>query len=107
MTAPKQGFDSFINEATRQLTEDGASDDQITAAVFAMQKTQMLFNGEPIGTVRLDPTTGSTAVRIAHPETGIPMWKVTNPVDGSQYDDHQTSLPSWTWIAGPQTPESE
>ncbi|OKH70827.1 hypothetical protein EB72_24850 [Mycobacterium sp. SWH-M1] len=102
MTQPNPtGLDTFIAEAVRQLEADDAPQEAIDAATFAMQKAQMLFSGESIGTVRIDPATGSIATRIAHPETGIPLWRVTNPADGSQHDDHRTSLPTWTWIAGP------
>lgn len=103
MTQPTSGYDTFIGEAVRQLEADEAPQEAIDAAVFAMQKTKMLFDGEPIGTVRRHPDTGAMAVRVLHPDTGIPLWRVSN-LDGSGHDDHQVSLQGWTWIAGPEAP---
>lgn len=54
-----------------------------------------VINGDPVGTIKLEPVTGRLAARVS--EEGIHKWKITAP-DGGQWTDMQPTLPGWTVI---------
>lgn len=74
---------------------------EVTGEHVAMVLTAWnnVINGEPLGTVKLDPATGNLAVRVS--DQGIHKWRVTAP-DGGTWWDMQPVLPGWTTI---QTPD--
>lgn len=57
-----------------------------------------VLNGDPLGTIKLEPGTGNLALRVS--EDGIHKWKVTAP-DGGTWSDMQPVLPGWTTIHKP------
>jgi hypothetical protein len=56
-----------------------------------------LRNGDPVGMVRYDEATGACAHRVE--ADGVQLWRVTQ-VDGTLYNDHQTTL-KWPIIFNP------
>ena len=68
--------------------------DEHVAMVLAAWNS--VLTGEPVGTVKRDPVTGSFAVRVS--EDGVHKWKVTGS-DGALWSDMQPTLPGWTVLA--------
>lgn len=97
-----QGFEAFIAQTRSELEKDTPDAtvqldaDQIQAAVFAMQKTALLFTGSPVGTVLRNKVTGVVAERFIHPETGIPQWSIRDN-GATSYNHSPVLLPESDW----------
>lgn len=96
-TNSTEAYDAFITQAVTELEKDGADAAAIEAAVFAMQKTRLLFTGAPVGTILRNKETGESASRAVN-ITGIPVWHISSPT-GDKYDSHETVLqPEADWL---------
>lgn len=60
---------------------------------MVLEAWNTVLSGEPVGTIKLDPSTGNLARRVS--ENGIHQWKITAP-DGGQWSDLQPTLAGWT-----------
>ena len=54
-----------------------------------------VINGEPVGTIKLDPVSGNLARRVS--ESGVHQWKVT-ATDGGMWSDMSPTLAGWTQL---------
>lgn len=84
-----------INEAlvaaiSAQLPE--VTDEHVAMVLIALNVVQ---NGEPVGTVMLNPENGQVAVRVAN--KGIHEWRINDP-GGGVIIDNKPTLPGWTVI---------
>lgn len=60
---------------------------------MVLEAWNTVLNGEPVGTIKLDPESGNLARRVN--ENGIHQWKITAP-DGGMWSDMSPTLPGWT-----------
>jgi hypothetical protein len=81
-TAVLDQIASVASEAGEQLTRN-----QVSAVLAAYIN---ILAGDPVGTVRRDPETGSMAIRVN--DNGLHVWRVNNPATGEQYNDTQPSI---------------
>jgi hypothetical protein len=82
--------DAVVTVISQHLPD--ITDEQVNAVLSTWNS---ILNGDPLGTVRLDPNTGHIAYRVSL--DGVHMWKVTAP-DGGTWQDMQPSLP-WPVIS--------
>lgn len=66
------------------------------AMVLAAWNT--ILSGDPLGTVRIDPATGSIALRLS--DSGVHKWRVT-ATDGGTWFDMSPTLSGWTLLSSP------
>lgn len=79
-----------IVQRISQHIGDSITDEQVNNVLNALNHVR---GGDPVGTIKLDPVTGSVAHRVEI--SGVIQWKVVSP-DGSSYNDLQPTLPGWT-----------
>lgn len=84
----------IIETISDQLPE--VSTEQV-AMVLAAWNT--ITGGDPLGTVRLDPATGSLAMRLS--DNGVHKWRVTAP-DGGTWFDMSPTLNGWNILSQPK-----
>jgi hypothetical protein len=100
MNAPPPGL---IDQVTRAVADqdhpvelvDGQLQAEDIARIIVAYQT--FLQGEPIGTVKMDPESNAVAMRVDDPNQG-PCWRVTRP-DGSQYTELQPTLADWTSVS--------
>jgi hypothetical protein len=96
MTTPSS--DDIEIEVTDKISQEIAGHiEDLTAEQVATVLTawNTVRGGDPVGTVRRDPSTGAIAHRIS--DGGVFKWRVSGP-DGSVWNDMQPSLP-WEVIS--------
>lgn len=83
--------DTMVTTISEQCPE--VTDEHVA---MVLQAWNTVVNGEPVGTIKLDPASGNLARRVS--ENGIHQWKVTS-TDGGMWSDLRPSLPGWTKLA--------
>lgn len=83
--------DTMVTTISEQCPE--VTDEHVA---MVLQAWNAVVNGEPVGTIKLDPSTGNLARRVS--ENGIHQWKIT-AADGGMWSDMQPTLPGWTKLA--------
>ena len=87
-------------EIAKVVGDSNVTAEQVNSVLAAWQHVQQ---GEPVGTVRRDPTTGAVGHRIDI--GGVQQWHVSQP-NGEIYNDLQPSLP-WPMMVYPDAVGSD
>lgn len=88
MTAPSTDIEAQV---AALMAATGLDEDTVRRLLTAQDQQA----GEPIGTVRFDPATGSFAHRVT--DRDVPKWRVSHPTDGMTYEMAPTKE-TWTLI---------
>lgn len=88
-TDPIPVTETVVSTVSSQLPD--LTDEQVQQVIQAWNAVRA---GEPVGTVKVCPTTGNVAHRVSI--DGIHMWQITTP-DGQQWRDTVPTLP-WDCI---------
>lgn len=85
--------DPVVGAVSAQLPD--VTTEQVAMVLDAWNK---VAEGDPLGTILLDPETGATAVRVS--DGGVHKWRVTGS-DGATWADMQPKLAGWTVVHTP------
>lgn len=91
MSEPVEVTEALVASISEQCPE--VSDEHVAMVLSAWNT---VLEGEPLGTIKLDPATGNLARRVS--ENGIHQWKITAP-DGGMWSDLQPTLPGWNVLS--------
>lgn len=94
MTDPVEITDPLIETISEQLPE--VTTEQVSMVLSAWNT---IIGGDALGTVRIDPATGSIALRLS--DNGVHKWRVT-ATDGSSWFDMSPTLVGWNILSEPR-----
>lgn len=87
---PPEGLVEHVK--TLAAEDDDLTSEQVNRVIVAYQS---VYDGEPVGTVRVDRTTGAVAQRDVI--DGVHKWRVLTPGADPHFDT-RPSLPDWDLV---------